>query len=560
MRMVMGMVLGFYSRIRCSRSLVAAVWMAIISSVSLSCRAPARFPDRQADLQAKARLEASCPPVLRIGVVREERTIEVHTSGHISLTSRELIVPISETDKLLFEVGHSVAAKMLYRVCVASYRYSEGGKARQALETWRRGGYRAELVQRGRELRIGEQAVDNRNLVLSVNACMDRADAVRVREELAAADVQAWIEEEAFAPAEGTIVVRGLDNASAMEVTAPISLVSDSPVLIKDVNFGFWNERREDRVYEGDLEIGIGKEGALQVVEYVDLESYMLGVVPAEMPSSWPEAALQAQSVAARTETMAKVGVRHLADGFDLCATEHCQAYGGLNRRAPATTAAARMTRGTILMEGVRPVDAVYSLNCGGHTENVENVWSLNAAPALKGRLDAFGSPNGLPSPIGEREIAGWVTTKPDVVCAESSRPENFRWKKTYTAGEVNDLVSAKFAIGPVTDIVPLDRGVSGRLKALKVVGVRGEKIVRKELPIRSLFGGLYSAAFIVDVERDDTGKLTGVTFVGAGRGHGVGMCQDGARGRALRGATYREILEHYYPGASIVKLYGTGR
>jgi SpoIID/LytB domain protein len=219
------------------------------------------------------------------------------------------------------------------------------------------------------------------------------------------------------------------------------------------------------------------------------------------------------------------------------------------------------MTRGTILMEGVRPVDAVYSLNCGGHTENVENVWSLNAAAALRGRLDAFGNPGDLPSPIGEREIAGWVTTRPDVVCAKSSRPENFRWTKKYTAGEVNDLVSAKFAMGPVTDIVPLDRGVSGRLKALRVVvGVRGEQIVRKELPIRSLFGGLYSAAFVVDIERDGAGKLVSVTFVGAGRGHGVGMCQDGVRGRAVRGATYREILEHYYAGASIVRLYGVER
>ena len=207
-------------------------------------------------------------------------------------------------------------------------------------------------------------------------------------------------------------------------------------------------------------------------------------------------------------------------------------------------------------MEGVHPVDTVYSLNCGGHTENVENVWSLNADPALRGRLDAVENHDGLPSPIGEKEIAGWVTMKPDVLCAESYRPDSFRWKRTYSADELNDIVSAKLDIGPVVDIIPLERGVSGRLKRLKVVSARGEMTVRKELPIRSLFGGLFSAAFVVEIERDDSGKPVTITFVGAGRGHGVGMCQDGVRGRALRGATYREILDHYYAGASIIELY----
>jgi SpoIID/LytB domain protein len=509
--------------------------------------------------QVKRRLEASCPPVLRIGVVRNERRIEMHSAGRISLRYGGLLVPTPQTGGLVFEVGDSVPAKPLYRVCVASYRGSERRKAWRALSSWRGQGYGAVLVRRGRKLTIGDHLVDNRALILSVSAHTDRDDAVRVREHLSAADVPAWIEEEAVAPAAGTIVVRDVNNATALEITAPVSLTSNSPITIANVNFGFWNERREDRSYEGTLEIGLGKGGALQVVEYVDLESYILGVVPAEMPSSWPEAALQAQSVAARTETAAKIGTRHLADGYDLCATEHCQAYGGLNRRAPPTTAAATVTRGIILMEGVRPVDTVYSLNCGGHTENVENVWWLNAAPALRGRLDVFGSPGSLPSPIGESEIAGWVTTRPEVMCAESYRAENFRWKKAHTADEIDNFVSAKLGnIGPVTDIVPLERGVSGRLKSLKVVGARGEKIVRKELPIRSLFGGLYSAALVVDVERDDSGKLVSVTFAGAGRGHGVGMCQDGARGRALRGATYRQILEHYYAAASIVKLYGT--
>jgi SpoIID/LytB domain protein len=207
-------------------------------------------------------------------------------------------------------------------------------------------------------------------------------------------------------------------------------------------------------------------------------------------------------------------------------------------------------------MNGSRPIDAVYSLNCGGHTEHVENVWSLLPEPALRGKLDVLGYNEPLPSPIGAREMVRWVTTAPNVACSEPSSPNNFRWKRQFTADELNTIVSAKMHIGRVTDIIPLERGVSGRLKSIKVIGTAGERIVRKELAIRSVFGGLYSAAFVVDIQRDDSGEPVTFTFVGAGRGHGVGMCQDGARGLAVRGVPYRKILEHYYSGARIVKLY----
>jgi len=529
---------------------------AIVLLALAGCSTAGRVPSTVADQEAARFVAAKRPPRLRIGIVQNEQEISIRSKNPITIESGDHPLLIPKTTELTLKMSDSIPAISLYRVCVASFLWRDGETALEAARAWKREGYDAELLRRGVKLRIGRRLVDNRIHTLSIGAYAARADAVNERERVSDAGQDAWIEEALTRPARGTIAVHDRTGTCLGYRPAPLYARADSPITIKNVNFGFWSERREDRTYGGVLEIGVGKDGTLQVVELVDMETYLMGVVPSEMPASWPQAALKVQAVAARTETLAKIGTRHIADGFDLCAIVHCQAYGGMTRWAPATTEVVQATRGEVLMNGPRPVDAVYSLNCGGHTEHVENVWSLLAEPALRGKLDVLGHNERLPSPIGHRQIVRWVTTKPNVACSEPSSPNNFRWKRQYAADELNKMVSAKMDIGRVTDIVPLDRGVSGRLKSLKVIGTGGERIVRKELAIRSLFGGLYSAAFVVDIQRDRSGNPVTFTFIGAGRGHGVGMCQDGARGLAVRGVPYRKILEHYYTGARIVKLY----
>ncbi len=549
-------VCGRGCRAKGSTAWLAAIAAATVSLALAGCSSGGHIPGAKTDRQVAPPPTVKCPPDLRIGIVQNEQEISIRSKNPITLESGAHPLLVPETTELTLKMSDSIPAISLYHVCVASFLWRDGATALEAARAWKREGYRAELLRRGIKLRIGRRIVDNRLHRLSIGTYADRTDAVNERERLSDAGQDAWIEEELTRAATGTIAVHDRTGTCVGYRPAPLYARSDSPITIKNVNFGFWEERREDRTYGGVLEIGVGKDGTLQVVELVDMETYLAGVVPSEMPASWPQAALKVQAVAARTETLAKIGTRHLADGFDLCAIVHCQAYGGMTRWAPATTEVVQATRGEVLMDGPRPVDTVYSLNCGGHTEHVENVWSLLAEPALRGKLDVIGHNEPLPSPIGPREIVRWVTTTPNVACSEPSSPNNFRWKRQYTADELNKMVSAKMEIGRVLNIVPLDRGVSGRLKSIKVIGTGGERIVRKELAIRSLFGGLYSAAFVVDIQRDQSGNPVTVTFVGAGRGHGVGMCQDGTRGLAARGVPYRRILEHYYTGARIVKLY----
>jgi len=535
---------------------VIAVLLALTLSISATCTVTGQASGGRWNGGLQPHFSTETPPKVKVGIVQGEERVGIQSQTGISLKLDGRDVPVPERNEWIFEICESGPARCLYSVCVASYRWDDADGAGEALIEWRQKGYDARLIERGRRCMIGERTIDNRIYFLSISVQTDRAEAARLRDRLAETGLDAWIEEEVATPASGIIVVRDANRPYAEVGSGSIRVVSSLPITIKNVNYGFWTERREDRAYAGDLELGVGKDGKLLVVELVDLETYIAGVVPAEMLPSWPEAALRAQSVAARTETLAKIGVRHIADGFSLCATEHCQAYGGLTRRVASTTTAVEATRGEVLMEGARPTDAVYSLNCGGHTEDVENVWTFCSDPALRGMPDVLDGTTQIRSPRSEAEIGAWVTSRPNVLCAESNKADNFRWRVTYSAEQLNTMVSANGNIGTVTDIVPLERGVSGRLKSVKIIGTKGEMTVRRELAIRSVFGKLFSAAFVVKLDRDRSGKPVKFTFLGAGRGHGVGMCQDGARGMAVRGATYSEILDHYYTGANIVRLY----
>jgi SpoIID/LytB domain protein len=147
---------------------------------------------------------------------------------------------------------------------------------------------------------------------------------------------------------------------------------------------------------------------------------------------------------------------------------------------------------------------------------------------------------------------AAWVLERPNAYC--SGDDTYFRWERKYTGSELNAHVGKQHRIGPVTDIILGERAPGGRLKSITIEGRDDSVTIRKELPIRLAFGGLPSAMFTVDFERSPEG-LRSVIFRGGGRGHGVGMCQQGARGMALQGKGYVDILRHYFTGVTIERV-----
>lgn len=360
------------------------------------------------------------------------------------------------------------------------------------------------------------------------------------------------------------------ERVIAQGQTVELKSFEDEGLLkIRDVAFGqgWWWANAEDRTYKGTLTVNRSDEGKLNVIVALPVEEYLRGVVPSEIGTGAPLEAMKAQAVAARAETITALrkGV-YAGPGYDICATVQCQVYGGTSKGNDQTDLAIEQTRGLVLSYNGETIPAYYSSNCGGCTENIENVWNTR----FSGTPVWQGVPEG-PEPLklnlqDEVEFAQWIESNPNVYCNRDAYPmlpqwtgKNFRWSKKYPAKELSAFVAkinkSGSDIGLVTEIVPLKRGVSGRIDVIQFIGEKGEVEVGPELNIRRVWEPpLKSSAFTVLKEGE--GEQTTFTISGAGYGHGVGLCQTGAMGRAFSGQTFREILQHYYTESQILKAY----
>lgn len=279
----------------------------------------------------------------------------------------------------------------------------------------------------------------------------------------------------------------------------------------------------DGRRYRGALELR-HKSGGLTAVNIVPVDDYLRSVVPEEMPVDWPAEAIKAQSVAARSFALASRG-RHASEGYDLCTTTHCQLYTGTAAEKSASNAAIKATRGEVLTYGGKPIEALFHTDSGGMTENSEDVWGSHV-PYLR--------------------------------AAKDTPAKTMPWTKTISRADLERKLAAKgHAIGKVRSLVlsPLtigrsakDRTTSGRVKTMTVKGTKGTATL-SGTTWRSLLG-LKSTLFDAKLTKD------AVTFTGYGSGHGLGISQWGAERMAAKGASYAEILHHYYTGTTLQQLY----
>ena len=407
---------------------------------------------------------------------------------------------------------------------------------------------------------IGGHVVDNRReLLLAVSDGSEagaRSAAAGLRDD--AGGIPA-VHAEVVARPRGTLELRADGGAPLGEADAALYLdvQGDAGFVVEGVEHerSPTSRAREDRTYRGRLYVTLDAHGALAAVHGVDLEELLRGLVPSEMPGSSHLEALKAQAVTARSNVLAQLGTRHLTDPFMLCAEVHCQAYRGDAARTPRTDEAVRATHGEALFRRTDRVlvDAVYSAMCGGHGEDNDQVWGNAPSPSLRGRPD-------LPPAEGSRwtralgdegRLRAFLAAAPDAYCRRpaAARKDRFRWTRRFSRAELDDAL-APLGVGPVRRLSVAARGVSGRARLLVVEGDGGRAEIAGELRIRRLLGNLPSAMFVVDREG-------GVTVLhGGGWGHGAGMCQWGAVGRAEAGQGYREILRAYFSGAEVARVY----
>ncbi len=336
-------------------------------------------------------------------------------------------------------------------------------------------------------------------------------------------------------------------------------------IEIKKVPFGngWWWAGEEDRSYPGDLEFYINKENRIDVINIVNIENYLYGVIPAEIGIEAPAEALKAQAVCARSEALIGLETgKYSGVHYDLTADVMTQVYQGVGETNEAVRKAVDATRGEVLAYKDTVISAYYSSNCGGHTEDIENIWPERSAhrPYWSGNPDMEKA--AAPDLRQPDNIRDWIESEPDVWCrTDESTPEwaknNFRWKRSVDPGELSKALAVKYRnIGRIYDIVPLERGSSGRINDILFIGDSGHIRIKGELEIRRLWDSpLRSSCFVVD-KIGPAGRPASFIITGAGWGHGVGMCQAGAIAMAGKGKTYHDILDHYFRGSHIQKKY----
>ncbi len=448
--------------------------------------------------------------------------------------------------------GRPVTVK--WHVVVARGLPSEGERLQKAAAEWRARGFSPRTFELGTVFGIRGAVIDGRERLLTVSP-KDREEEARAEARALAAkfSVETDVHPEVIERFGGVLVARDERGMQLRnEGVIWFAPVEGGRLLVEPVDkVGGAGERR---AYAGQVYVTVDAKGSLAVVNAVPGEKLLDGLLPAEMGAGAPTEALKAQAVAARNELLAKIGTRHLTDPYRLCSTVHCQVYAGAEHEDPRTTAAVKATHGEVMVRADgRLVDAVYSSSCGGHTEDKERAWGPPADPALRGRFDASDEDAKALAKVDPgkdvRAFLGELPRRP--WCAKVKGGSPFRWTARVPASTVEE----KAGVGALKDLVVLERGVSGRAVKMKLVGERGEKVIEQELPIRRVLGNLKSAMFTVELVREG-GRVKELVFTGGGHGHGVGMCQAGAMGQAAEGRTYRQILGHYYRGATVKKLY----
>jgi SpoIID/LytB domain protein len=364
---------------------------------------------------------------------------------------------------------------------------------------------------------------------------------------------------------------------------------------IKEVVIGinFHWERKEDQKFGGSLKIIID-EGAITAVNLAGVEDYLTSVISSEMSATASDELLKAHAVISRSWLLAQIEknkeIKRLDANysacseteeerikwydredhklFDVCADDHCQRYQGLTRESTTSVRKAiEATWGEVLMFEGKICDARFSKCCGGVFEEFQNCWEPVSYPYLVKKRD-IAQQGSVPDLTIESEAEKWILSSPVAFCNTTDKKilsqvlnnydqetHNFyRWRQEYTIEELSELVKKRSGIdfGTITDLIPVERGTSGRLIKLKIVGTKRTMVFGKELEIRKSLSTshLYSSAFVV---RKEGGKFI---LIGAGWGHGVGLCQIGAAVMGEQGYKYDDILLHYYIGAEIKEKY----
>lgn len=358
-------------------------------------------------------------------------------------------------------------------------------------------------------------------------------------------------------------------------------------------------ERQEEQTFTGKLKLITDGENVI-AINILPVEDYLVSVISSEMSATSSLEFLKSHAVISRSWLLAQIENRDRKNIhkslqqnfttdenciirwydredhklFDVCADDHCQRYQGITKASnPSVAKAVKETEGMVLMYGDEICDARFSKCCGGVSETFDTCWNDKDYPYLQPVIDDSENKD-IPDLSIEENAEKWIRTTPTAFCNthdekvlkqilnnyDQETTDFYRWKVKYSQKEISELIHRKTGIefGDIKDLLPMQRGKSGRISRLKIVGTLRTVTIGKELEIRRALSEshLFSSAFVVD-KTEVTGSVPSVfTITGAGWGHGVGLCQIGAAMMGEKGYSYDKILLHYYRNAEIKKVY----
>ena len=380
---------------------------------------------------------------------------------------------------------------------------------------------------------------------------------------------------------------------------------ADASFSLSDVTIGvnFHWERKETQTFLGTLRFVVEADKICAINE-LPVEKYLESVISSEMSATSSLELLKAHAVISRSWLLAQMKKRRevAASGnnffsfvkkddmlirwydredhtiFDVCADDHCQRYQGITKEtSPHVAEAIRQTLGQVLLDGEDICDARFSKCCGGETEEFQYCWEDTPKSYLTAVRDlVLGVKNEEYSSLQDEATAErWIRSNPPAFCNTTDKKilsqvlndydqetaDFYRWKVTYSQEKIQQLFEEKLKMnfGSILDMKAVERGKSGRISKLQIIGTEKTFTIGKELEIRRALSDthLYSSAFVVDkYDKDEQGVPQRFEIIGAGWGHGVGLCQIGAAVMGEQGYAYNDILLHYYQGAEIKQLY----
>ncbi len=501
-------------------------------------------------------------PQVTIEIMGGQREIKLEGVNLIAMPDGEGGARFSGVGNWTLHLEQSRPARLQEWIVVARFDADESLDTEVEVAKWKQSGHRVKTFEIGTIFAVQGKVLDTRKTLIGIDPVPSGKGLAKARQLSERHHINATFHTELLRRPSGTIVAR----SGELEIRNPSVIwfatkVEKDTITVKNVVAGgggsqLGKSKARDRRYFGSVYVTVGSDGKLTVANAVAADDLLSGLVPSEMFPDAPMEALKAQTVAARTELLQKLGVRHMGDPFLLCATQHCQVYSGAGHEHPRTNKAVRQTRGQVLVNTKKElVDARYSATCGGHSEHNEFVWGGDADPNLRGHYDGPSSSRWSKG-VSESTVSSFLKQEGGYCAHTKYSKGRFRWKVSATGKLLSRRIAKKYSsIGNLQRIEPLRRGVSGRIIRLQLVGSQKSIIVEGELTIRRLLGGLRSSLFTVKT-LGPKNQPTTFEFRGAGFGHGVGMCQLGAIGMASEQHKVSEILGHYYRHTSLQRLY----